>query len=98
MPERSNIMDIWRNLFLGLRITLSCFILSFAVNPSFAQWSHDSTSNTPISTGPATQYSPAIVSDGAGGAIITWYDFRSGAYDIYAQRVSSSGVVQWTAD
>ncbi len=34
-----------------------------------------------------------------GGAIITWFDFRTGSdADIYTQRINSSGVVQWTAD
>jgi hypothetical protein len=42
---------------------------------------------------------PTIASDGAAGAIVTWYDNRSGTnYDIYAQRVNKTGVVQWTAD
>ncbi|PKQ28107.1 MAG: hypothetical protein CVT63_04545, partial [Candidatus Anoxymicrobium japonicum] len=31
-------------------------------------------------------YSPTITTDGAGGAIVTWYDSRSGAQNIYAQR------------
>ncbi|MCB0832911.1 MAG: hypothetical protein KDC45_05575, partial [Bacteroidetes bacterium] len=46
------------------------------------------------------QGGPRIISDGAGGAIITWYDLRNGGgnYDIYAQRVNSSGTVQWTAN
>jgi hypothetical protein len=45
------------------------------------------------------QYNPRIASDGAGGAIITWYDYRSDTnYDIYAQRVSAAGAVLWTAD
>jgi hypothetical protein len=44
------------------------------------------------------QTGPRIASDGAGGAIITWEDQRStSAGDIYAQRVNSSGVPQWTA-
>ncbi len=43
------------------------------------------------------QLEPKIVSDGAGGAIVTWYDYRSGSnYDIYAQRVSAAGVALWT--
>ena len=47
--------------------------------------------------GNATTDNPAIVSDGTGGAIITWEDLRSGDNrDIYAQRVNASGVVQWT--
>jgi len=36
------------------------------------------------------------VSDGAGGAIITWTDHRLGASsDIYAQRVDAAGVRKW---
>ena len=41
---------------------------------------------------PGYQEYPDIVSDGLGGAIIAWYDERSGGgADIYAQRVSASG-------
>ncbi|MFX1442107.1 MAG: hypothetical protein ACFFHV_01725 [Promethearchaeota archaeon] len=44
------------------------------------------------------QYHPQICGDGAGGAVITWYDYRSSAtgYDIYAQRINASGDVEWT--
>ena len=44
-----------------------------------------------------TQDRPAIISDGAGGAIIAWPDNRV-ASGIYAQRMASNGVVQWTAN
>ena len=54
---------------------------------------------TIISTASGNQYDPQICSDGAGGAIITWQDYRSGSgADIYAQKIDSSGNVQWTAD
>ncbi len=40
------------------------------------------------------QVNPKIVSDGIGGALMTWEDFRTGIQsDIYAQRVDSTGVV-----
>ena len=44
------------------------------------------------------QFYPTLVSDGEGGAIITWQDERdgSGLRDIYAQKINSAGVVQWT--
>jgi hypothetical protein len=44
------------------------------------------------------QQEPKLCSDGAGGAIITWQDKRSGTEDIYAQRINSAGIVQWTAN
>lgn len=41
---------------------------------------------------------PQIVTDGSGGAIVTWQDIRSGGhYDIYAQRINAVGNVLWTA-
>jgi hypothetical protein len=46
----------------------------------------------------AAQRGPKLVSDGTGGAFITWYDNRAGNYDIYTQRVSSAGAVQWTTN
>ncbi len=51
-----------------------------------------------ICTADESQYHPTIVSDGAGGAIITWDDYRSSKYDIYAQRINSAGGVQWIAN
>jgi len=50
------------------------------------------------------QWKPHIASDGSGGAIITWEDYRnsttngSNNLDVYAQRVNASGVVQWVAN
>ncbi|MCI0452018.1 MAG: hypothetical protein L0Z51_06435, partial [Candidatus Latescibacteria bacterium] len=40
---------------------------------------------------------PTLVSDGVGGAIVTWHDLRNGNEDVYAQRVNGAGVPQWTA-
>ncbi len=42
----------------------------------------------------------AMTSDGVGGAILTWQDYRSnnGFPDIYAQRINSSGTILWTAN
>jgi hypothetical protein len=56
-----------------------------------------------VCTAPKQQTCPAIASDGAGGAIITWQDTRDSSYvhvtfDIYAQRISAGGGLQWAAD
>ncbi len=47
------------------------------------------------------QSSPTIAADGAGGAIVSWFDYRSGTnQDIYAQHVRGSGTNDpvWPAD
>jgi len=54
-----------------------------------------------LCTATNVQWQPAIATDGAGGAIVTWMDFRPlgpSNFDIYAQRVNSSGTPQWTAN
>ena len=66
------------------------------VNASGAvQWTANGVA---LCTATGIQWYPAITSDGAGGAIVTWYDQRGGTYGIYAQRVDASGAIQWTAD
>ncbi|MDE0296997.1 MAG: hypothetical protein OXN17_00010 [Candidatus Poribacteria bacterium] len=42
---------------------------------------------------------PRTVSDGRGGAIVAWEDYRTGTdWDVYAQRVSSAGKAIWKVD
>ncbi len=60
------------------------------------QWTID---GVPVCSAPDFQWSPTITTDGAGGAIVTWADYRSGtAYEVYAQRVDASGLPQWMLD
>jgi len=40
---------------------------------------------------------PYIVADGSGGAVIAWFDSRSGTCEVYAQRVNANGNPQWAA-
>src|SRR5678816_501231 len=61
-----------------------------------ALWTTD---GVPICVQLFTQFTPRIVSDNNGGAIISWQDQRSGgSFDVYAQRINSAGVTQWTAN
>lgn len=46
----------------------------------------------------ASQRGPKIYGDGTGGAFITWADNRSGSYDIYTQRISTTGAPVWTTN
>jgi hypothetical protein len=65
-----------------------------------AMGSADWTPNgVPICTAAESQSNAEIISDGAGGAIVTWTDHRSGTdSDIYAQRVDAEGTVRWTVN
>jgi hypothetical protein len=60
-----------------------------------AQWTIDGVA---ISTAIEAQAYFQTVADGLGGAIIVWQDQRNLSNDIYAQRVSAGGVVQWSTD
>ncbi len=51
----------------------------------------------PVVTGIADQSGPKLIADGAGGAFIVWQDLQSGMWDIYAQRVNTSGITLWNA-
>jgi hypothetical protein len=54
----------------------------------------------PICVAVEGQYEPEVTTDGAGGAVIVWNDYRRGDFrnDLYAQRVNASGAVQWTVN
>lgn len=95
-PKKSFYFKTFRSIFI-----ITCLYWILGSQSVLAQWSADPAVNTPISTATNSQYLPAIVSDGAGGAIITWYDTRDGGghnNDIYVQRINACGVVQWTVD
>jgi hypothetical protein len=60
------------------------------------QWS---TSGVNITNVTKDQRNAEIVSDGNGGAIITWNDLRQGNdWDVYAQKVNAAGTPQWTSN
>jgi hypothetical protein len=68
------------------------------LNPSgIAQWTANGVAAT---TDPYPQVTIRMVTDGAGGAIVTWLDVRNTLLntDIYAQRVDSDGNVVWETD
>lgn len=71
-------------------------VLIFSSSVSHAQWQLD---GTILAAAPSDQLYPVVATDNAGGAIVVWQDFRSGAsYDLYVQRVNSFGVAQWATN
>ena len=52
-----------------------------------------------VCSAPNSQGNEQLISDGSGGAIITWDDYRNGSSnDIYARRISAAGVPQWAVN
>lgn len=61
-----------------------------------ALWNID---GAPVCTQSADQSTPSVLSDGQGGIIVSWSDWRSGIErDIYAQRLNENGFPVWTID
>ena len=84
---------VWRD---GRNIATAMDIYAQHIDASGALlWNTDGVA---ICNAASDQFAPRLVSDGVGGAIIVWYDNRAGNYDIYAQRISGSGIVQWATD
>ncbi len=79
----------------GVAFSLLVFATVSVPAISRAQWVFD---GNPLCTAANSQIYPTIVSDGAGGAIVVWQDSRNGDNDIYVQRVSPLGTVQWSAN
>ena len=78
------------------RAGLICIAVLVAMcPPAQAYWIEDGVA---LCTEASSQSDPRIVSDGMGGAIIVWVDYRNGSSDLYAQRVSVSGTPLWTSD
>ena len=78
-------------------LVLPVLALVTSAAPAGAQWPIN---GVPLCTATGGQASPMIVADGTGGAIVTWFDARTGYYDIYAQHVLATGAVDpaWPVD
>lgn len=83
------------NSSLALSILIVTTVLFTAAS---AQWPADTVSSLRICNATGDQQFPEMAGDGAGGAIVAWQDGRAEKTAIYAQRVDSSGVVQWAAN
>ncbi len=75
-------------------VIFSGFLLFFLLLPLVTGWQSQ---GERISKESGWDNEPQICSDGAGGAIITWKDEQTNN-DIYAQRITSEGIVQWSTN
>jgi hypothetical protein len=75
------------NQLLGSHIYLQRLTPDGAIAPGWPE------SGLLLSDAAGAEYIPSVVSDGQGGAIVTWFDFRGSSSDIYAQRVTAGGAI-----
>ncbi len=66
-----------------------------------AQWNADKAVNNPVAVFQGRQEYSFSCGDGAGGAIVAWYDNRgvngNALYNVYMQRINANGQTQWAA-
>ena len=86
-PKRTKLEDRMRGSAVFGLLLLVMFLGGQAV-----AWTPD---GIPVCTASQDQRYPDLITDGLGGVIVTWQDYRSGNRDVYAQRVNSLGEVQW---
>jgi len=72
-----------------LQLVQFALAVYLALSPptAMAAWPGNPLYNLPVCTNPGDQFCSAIVSDGANGAIVTWFDYSN----IFAQHVLASG-------
>jgi len=77
-------------IFIYQTFPSESYLLAQHLNSSgVLQWSTPGVLVAPLNT----TTTPEITSDGSGGAIIIWIGFPN--YNVYAQRINASGLVQW---
>ena len=86
-----------KNSFTFLHVLVMAIFAWQCLGPhAIAQWSSDPNINTPIRTAAHIADWPIMVSDGAGGCIVTWFEMGAAPPStIYAQRINASGVALW---
>ena len=95
MQAHPHIRTMAPRRWIGLAAVLAC--IGAAPSPALASWPADPTVNLGVCTENFAQEFPAILPDGSGGAFIAWQDFRNdGNYQVFAQRVSASGLPLWS--
>jgi hypothetical protein len=71
------------------------FILFLLTTNAFAQWSANPATNLMICDLTGEQALPKIAMTSDGGCYISWFDTRSGAYQVYLQRLDQLGYKMW---
>ena len=88
-----------QNTFYRLRRLLQTSLLLVLVGTAVLWQSTLASAEIAVSTAADGQLFPVCVTDGDGGVIVMWSDYRTGKdWDVYAQHVDNTGEIKWEAD
>jgi len=90
--EAGGYIILWEDTRTGSNIDLYAQRVS---QSGVKQWV---VNGVPISNAPGFHPNAKMVATTTGGALIAWEDTRNGNYDIFAQRVNSTGTMNWAAN
>lgn len=92
--DKGGVFITWKDYRSGGGVGLPDIYIQYLNEAGYPQWT---TNGVALCTDAADQSTPSIVSDMAGGVIVAWSDWRTGIErDLFAQRIDSAGVIQWT--
>ncbi len=79
---------------------LLLLIVISSINNTYAQqwWNAVSSQNTAICTAGTLQANVQTTKDKSGGAIMVWEDSRNAKVNLFAQRISTDGTIQWATN
>lgn len=84
------------------RLSILTFMLCLLTSYAQAQWNTDPNENTLVCNAEEDQREAAVITDGNGGVIIAWRDYRYNnsmfGGDIMAQRLNTDGTAVWTVN
>ncbi len=70
-------------------------ILLFFSQPVFAQWTDDSSQNTPVIVTDGDNVQPKFVQASDGTMFVSWLGSVGGTYNVYLQRIDEDGNLMW---
>lgn len=82
----------WRPALLAAAAAALGLILASSACLAGVPWDPD---GVLVSDSGYGQYSHIVVTDGAGGAVVVWVEFRSSRQELYVQRIDAAGNRRW---
>jgi hypothetical protein len=92
---------LYNNIIVNMpkKKILFCILFIFLLNNNlYSQWPDKPSISIAVDdTLTGTAIDDSLTTDGNGGGIVVWSDDRNGDYDVYIQKVDSSGIIKWTS-